>query len=146
MKRDEEARREDRFLARPGAVARYIHRSSIRNHRDRGQLDIVETAGSLENVSRLIADRDRCVEQFAFVQDGTPVPSDSGLELLGRLPEPESFLLLGRNNHPPASFAELRGASIGIGPEGSGTAYLARLLLGDVDLAGLNIRMSRRAG
>jgi len=109
---------------------------------DRSRLDIVATAGSLENVSRLIADRDRCVEQFAFVQDGTPVPSDSGLELLGRLPEPESFLLLGRSNRPPASFADLRGASIGIGPEGSGTAYLARLLLGDADLAGLNIRTS----
>jgi len=90
----------------------------------------------------LIADRGRCVEQFGFVQDGTPVPSDSGLELLGRLPEPESLLLLGRNNRPPASFADLRGASIGIGPEGSGTAYLARLLLGDADLAGLNIRTS----
>ena len=109
---------------------------------DRNRLDIVATAGSLENVSRLIADRDRCVEQFAFVQDGTPVPPDSGLELLGRLPDSESFLLLGQNNRPPVNFADLRGASIGIGPEGSGTAYLARLLLGDADLAGLNIRMS----
>lgn len=108
---------------------------------DGSRLDIVATAGSLENVSRLIADRNRCVEQFAFVQDGTPIPSDSGLELLGRLPEPESFLLLGRNRSP-ASFADLRGASIGIGPEGSGTAYLARLLLDDADLAGLNIRTS----
>lgn len=109
---------------------------------DRSRLDIVATAGSLENVSRLIADRDRCVEQFAFVQDGTPVPPGSGLELLGRLPEPESLLLLSRDNRPPVSFADLRGASIGIGPEGSGTAYLAHLLLGDADLAGLNIRTS----
>ena len=90
----------------------------------------------------MIADRDRCVEQFAFVQDGTPVPPDSGLELLGRLPEPESLLLLARNNRPFATFADLRGASIGIGPEGSGTAYLVRLLLGDADLAGLNIQTS----
>jgi TRAP-type uncharacterized transport system substrate-binding protein len=104
---------------------------------DGGRLDIVVTAGSLENVNRLIADRYRCVEQFAFIQDGTPVSPDSGLELLGRLPEPESLLLLGRSNRLPASFADLRGASIGIGPEGSGTAYLVRLLLGDPDLAGL---------
>src|SRR3974390_1195660 len=109
---------------------------------DQGWLKVVATAGSLENVSRLIADRDRCVEQFAFVQDGTPVPPGSGLELLGRLPEPESLLVFGRNNRPPVSFADLRGASIGIGPEGSGTAYLARLLLGDADLAGLSIRTS----
>jgi len=70
---------------------------------DGSRLDIVATAGSLENVSRLIADRNRCVEQFAFVQDGTPIPSDSGLELLGRLPEPESFLLWAAIAHPPVS-------------------------------------------
>src|SRR3974377_2205436 len=109
---------------------------------DQGRLNVVATAGSLENVSRLIADRDRCVEQFAFLQDGTPVPSDSGLELLGRLPQPESLLLLGRNNRPFATFADLRGASIGIGPEGSGTAYLVRLLLGAAVLGGLNIETS----
>jgi TRAP-type uncharacterized transport system substrate-binding protein len=127
----------------PGG-AYYILGSQLaeRAKRDRSQLDIVATEGSLENVSRLIADRNRCVEQFAFVQDGTPVTSGSGLELLGRLPERESLLLLGRNDRPFASFADLRGASIGIGPEGSGTAYLARLLLGDADLAGLNIRTS----
>lgn len=112
-----------------------------RAKRDRGRLDIVATEGSVENVSRLIADQTRCVEQFAFVQDGTPIPN-AGLELLGRLPERESLLILGRNDHPFASFADLRGASIGIGPEGSGTAYLARLLLGDPDLAGLDIRTS----
>ena len=82
---------------------------------DGHRLDVVATAGSLENVGRLIAGRDRCVDQFAFVQDGTPVPPDSGLELLGRLPDPESLLLLGRSNRPPASFADLRGAAIGIG-------------------------------
>jgi TRAP-type uncharacterized transport system substrate-binding protein len=127
----------------PGG-AYYILGSQLaeRAKSDGGQLDIVATAGSPENVNRLIADGHRCVEQFAFVQDGTPVPSDSGLELLGRLPEPESLLLLGKNDRSPASFADLRGASIGIGPQGSGTAYLARLLLGDADLAGLNIRTS----
>ena len=93
----------------PGG-AYYILGSQLaeRAKRDRSRLDIVATAGSLENVSRLIADRGRCVEQFAFVQDGTPVQPGSGLELLGRLPEPESLLLLGRNNRPPVSFADLR--------------------------------------
>jgi TRAP-type uncharacterized transport system substrate-binding protein len=109
---------------------------------DGRRLDVVATAGSLENVRRVIAGRDRCVDQFAFVQDGTPVPPDSGLELLGRLPEPESLLILGRRNRPPASFADLRGVAIGIGPEGSGTAYLTSLLLDDADLAGLKIRTS----
>src|SRR6516165_9087016 len=81
----------------PGG-AYYILGSQLaeRAKRDRSRLDIVATVGSLENVSRLIADRNRCVEQFAFVQDGTPIRSESGLELLGRLPERESLLLLGR--------------------------------------------------
>ena len=109
---------------------------------DGHRLDVVATAGSLENIRRVVAGRDACVDQFAFVQDGTPVPPDSGLELLGRLPDPESLLLLGRRNRPPASFSDLGGAAIGIGPEGSGTAYLTRLLLGDADLAGLKIRTS----
>jgi TRAP-type uncharacterized transport system substrate-binding protein len=109
---------------------------------DGRRIDVVATAGSLENVSRLIAGRDRCVDQFAFIQDGTPVPVDSGVELLGRLPDPESLLLLGRRDRPPVSFADLRGATIGIGPEESGTAYLTSLLLRDADLAGLNIRTS----
>jgi TRAP-type uncharacterized transport system substrate-binding protein len=113
-----------------------------RAKRDGAQLDIVVTEGSVENVSRLVADRQGCVSQFTFVQDGIPVAADSGLELLGRLPEPESLLLLGQNNRPATSFADLRGASLGIGLEGSGTAYLVRLLLGAADLAGLNIRTS----
>jgi TRAP-type uncharacterized transport system substrate-binding protein len=109
---------------------------------DGNHLEVVATAGSLENVKRLIATRDKCSEQFAFIQDGTPIPSDSGIELLGRLPERESFLLLGRSGRTLGSFADLRGVSMGIGPEGSGTAYFTRLLLGDNDLAALNIQMS----
>jgi hypothetical protein len=38
--------------------------------------------------------------------------------------------------------ADLRGASIGIGPEGSGTAYLLRQLFEDPDLRGLDVRLS----
>jgi TRAP-type uncharacterized transport system substrate-binding protein len=110
--------------------------------RDRGRLEVISTAGSIENARRLIADRGRCVEEFAFVQDGTPVSSDAGLELLGRLPEPESFLFLARKDRPFGSFTDLQGTSIGIGPEDSGTAFLALQLLGDPDLGKLGIRTS----
>ena len=58
---------------------------------DGGRLEVVSTAGSIENARRLTADREQCVEKFGFVQDGTPVSTDSGLELLGRLPGPEYF-------------------------------------------------------
>ena len=79
---------------------------------------------------------------FALIQDGTPVPADAGLELLGRLPEPESLLLLGRPGNSFHTLGDLGEASIGIGPEGSGTAYLMRQLFADADLQGLDVRLS----
>jgi TRAP-type uncharacterized transport system substrate-binding protein len=109
---------------------------------DGGRLDVVATAGSVENVDRLQANRSGCIEKFGFIQDGTPAPSNSGLELLGRLPQPESLLLLARRGRAAVDFAGLRGASIGIGPEGSGTAYLMRQILAGPDLSDLNIHFS----
>ena len=79
---------------------------------------------------------------FALVQDGTPVPADAQLELLGRLPEPETLLLLGRPGRVFNTFTDLRGTTIGIGPEGSGTAYLMRQLFEDSDLQALEVRLS----
>lgn len=109
---------------------------------DGGRLEVAATAGSVENIDRLVANRSRCMEKFAFIQDGTPVPSTSGLELLGRLPQPELLLLLEKRGRPVSGVASLRGASIGIGPEGSGTAYLMRQLLDAPDLTGLDIHLS----
>src|SRR5262249_55012390 len=50
--------------------------------------------------------------------------------------------VLVRRGRAFATFADLRGASIGIGPEGSGTAYLLVQLFKDPDLIGLDIRPS----
>jgi TRAP-type uncharacterized transport system substrate-binding protein len=119
-------------------------RLATRAQREHGSLIVVPTAGSIENVNRLIENQGRCAAAFALVQDGTPVPADAGLEMLGRLPEPESLLLLGRQNRTFLTFADLRGASIGIGPKGSGTAYLLRQLFEDPDLRGLDVRLSYR--
>jgi hypothetical protein len=83
-----------------------------------------------------------CAEMFALIQDGTPAPADAQLELLGRLPRPESLLLLGRTSHAFGALRDFRGASIGIGPQGSGTAYLMQQLLADADLRELDIRLS----
>src|SRR5262249_35869366 len=102
---------------------------------------VVATAGSVENVSRLAARAD-CAEKFAFIQDGTPVPPDAGIELLGRLPKQEALLLLGRQGNALRTFADLRGASIGIGPQGSGTTYLMQQLLSGPDLQALDIHVS----
>jgi len=79
---------------------------------------------------------------FALIQDGTPVPAEARLELLGRLPAPESLMLLGRAGRTFHTLPDFRGASIGIGPQGSGTAYLVQQLLADTDLRELDIHLS----
>jgi TRAP-type uncharacterized transport system substrate-binding protein len=114
-----------------------------RANRGHGSLKVVPTAGSIENVSRLAEIRGGCTATFAFVQDGTPVPADAPLEVLGRLPETESLLLLGKRDRTFTTFADLRGTSIGIGPEGSGTAFLMRQLFEDQDLRDLGVRLSQ---
>ena len=117
-------------------------RLSERARREHGTLTVISTAGSIENVSRLASNSGRCSDKFALIQDGTPVPSEARLELLGRLPTPESALLLGRAGRAFHALPDFRGTSIGIGPQGSGTAYLMQQLLADTDLWELDIRLS----
>ena len=113
-----------------------------RAEREHGTLTVVPTAGSIENIKRLAAGRGHCAEMFALIQDGTPVSADAGLELLGRLPKPESLLLLARQGHAFHTFGDLRGTSIGIGPEDSGTSYLMHQLFEDSDLRGLDVHLT----
>lgn len=129
-----------------GTPGGYYHalatRLANRAKRGHGTLTIVSTAGSIENVRRLTSIRGHCGEMFGLIQDGTPVPANTGLELLGQLPERESLILLARSDNTFRSFADLRGASNGIGPQGSGTAYLMRQLFADSDLLQLGVRLS----
>jgi TRAP-type uncharacterized transport system substrate-binding protein len=55
------------------------------------------------------------------------------------LPNPESLLLLAKSGNAFQSFADLRGASIGIGRKESGTAYMMQE---DKDLRGLDVHFS----
>lgn len=125
-----------------GAYFSFGTRLASRAERERGRLDVVPTAGSLENVRRLVAGEENCDYMFALLQDGTPVPAEARIDILGRLPDPESLLLLGRRGHDFKEFSDFRGSTIGIGPEGSGTAYLMRRLLSDHDVQELGIRLS----
>jgi TRAP-type uncharacterized transport system substrate-binding protein len=125
-----------------GAYYAIAERVAERARGGHGTLTVVPTAGSVENVRRLTGAKGRCAEKFAFIQDGTPVPADAGLELLGRLPKPESLLLLGRQGRSFRTFADLRQASIGIGPAGSGTEYLMKQLFEDQDLRELEVHLS----
>ena len=120
-------------------------RLAERANRERGGLTVVATAGSIENVVRLKAGQARCNEMFALIQDGTPVSADARFELLGRLPQPESLLLLAKAGRNFRVLADLRGASIGIGPAGSGTAHLMQQLFADRDLRDLDIKLSPHA-
>src|SRR3954454_17064870 len=113
-----------------------------RAEREHGKFTVISTGGSIENVSRLAAGRAHCAEMFALIQDGTPVSAEAGLELLGRLPQPESLLLLAKRGRVLNAFDDVRGAAIGVGPEGSGTAHLMRQLFADADLRALDVRLS----
>jgi TRAP-type uncharacterized transport system substrate-binding protein len=129
-----------------GSPGGYYHmlatRLAKRAERGHGALTVVSTAGSLENIGRLSVGRGRCDEMFGLIQDGAPVSAEAHLDLLGRLPAQESLLLLGRPGGNVRNFADLRGASIGIGPDKSGTAYLMHQLFDEADLRRLDIHFS----
>jgi TRAP-type uncharacterized transport system substrate-binding protein len=115
-------------------------RLAARAMKKNGHLRVVATAGSVENIARLVGENGKCLPAFAFVQDGVPLPSDAGLQILGRLPQPESLLLFARRGRLFETFNDLKGASVGIGPDGSGTAYLMQQLLANSDLKDLDLR------
>ena len=112
--------------------------------RRKGRVANVITAGSVENIERLVADRATCDVQFALVQGGIGWPAaEHRLELIGRLPRPEALLVLGRDADRIKSLQELQGLRLGIGPVGSGTENLARRVL--APLAELEIKVSTQS-
>ena len=52
---------------------------AARAKKKNGHLKVEATAGSVENIARLVGENGRCVPAFAFVQDGVPAPADAGL-------------------------------------------------------------------
>ena len=123
-----------------GAYHALGDRLAARALKKNGRLKVVATAGSVENIARLAGENGRCVPAFAFVQDGVPAPANAGLQTLGRLPQPESLFLFARRGRAINTFDDLKGASVGIGPEGSGTGYLMQQLLENSDLSGLGLK------
>ena len=106
----------------------------------RGHIDNLSSAGSVENVERLIAAKTACNIHFALVQEGMDWPADHPLELIGRLSKAESLVFLGLNADQLRVLTDLRGKRIGIGPSGSGTARLVRQVV--APLAALDLRLS----
>ena len=118
------------IVAKAGAEAR----------RRNGRIENLTSAGSIENIERLAAAKAPCDIQFALVQDGLSWPESHPLQLIGRLPISESFVVLGREADRIRSVADLRGMRVGIGPVGSGSEYVARQLM--EQLSELDIRVS----
>ena len=119
------------------AVVQKMAGEAKRHH---GRIANIATAGSIENIAKLAAGKASCSVHFAIVQDGLPFPRDDAFELIGRLPRSESFVLVGRNADEIRRVQDLRGKRIGIGPTGSGTEYVTRVVL--AQLAGLDIKAS----
>ena len=105
-----------------------------------GHIDNLSSAGSVENVARLIAAQTACPIHFALVQAGMDWPAGHPLELIGRLSKAESLVFLGPEADQIRGLTDLRGKRIGIGPSGSGTARLVRQVF--APLAELNLRLS----
>ncbi|MCC6194009.1 MAG: hypothetical protein IT518_06015 [Burkholderiales bacterium] len=117
-----------------------VSRVAAQVQRERGRVENVASAGSIENIQRLSAARASCKIQFALVQDGLPWPASHPFELLGRLPKPESFIVLSRDAERIRSASDLRGMRAGIGPAGSGTEHVARQVM--AQLAELDIKVA----
>ena len=118
-----------------------------------GTLHNVETAGSMENVTRLVnAASHGCDVAFALAQDGSDwdPPSAAGrdktgasgkLEVLARLPKLESVFILGRDADALTQLTQLSGKKIGVGPAGSGSERLAQQLFALPEMKGLGVSL-----
>ena len=68
-----------------------VDKLAAETSRRKGRIANVASAGSVENIERLVAARAACDVQFALVQDGVDWPAGQRLELIGRLPRPEAL-------------------------------------------------------
>ncbi len=99
------------------------------------------SSGSVDNLERLVAGKNNCDVHLGLVQDGFDYSKYQGLEFIGRMDQTESLLLLSLNGDRIKRLVDLKGLTIGIGPEGSGTSYLGEKLLHGKDIESLNIKI-----
>ncbi|HIL79073.1 MAG: TAXI family TRAP transporter solute-binding subunit [Methyloprofundus sp.] len=108
----------------------------------KGKLTNFATTG-VEGSLHLLRQGERLgVTKFALVPDGLKYSKPEELELVARLPRSETILFLGLDANHIRYVSDLKGMRIGIGSQGSGTALLARQLLGQKNLSGLNLELS----
>jgi TRAP-type uncharacterized transport system substrate-binding protein len=109
-----------------------------------GKLVNLPSNGSAENVDRLVkAANGTCDVQFALAQDGANLAAASPkLQLVARLWKAESVFFLGRDADKITQLSALAKMRIGIGPEGSGSAVVAKQMFELPELAALGVVMS----
>jgi hypothetical protein len=100
--------------SRQGNYHEIVNILATEAQQQQGRIDNIPSAGSVENISRLVASRDSCDVQFALVQEGLGWPAGAPLELIGRLPEAESLVFLGPRADQVKALTDLRGMRIGI--------------------------------
>src|SRR4029434_9582888 len=92
-----------------------VAKAAAEARRQHGRIDNLPSAGSVENIARLAAAKVSCDIQFALVQDGLPWRKSHPFQLIGRLPIPESFVVLGRDGERILSVADMGCVRVGIG-------------------------------
>jgi TRAP transporter TAXI family solute receptor len=123
--------------------AYYAHALAYRDYlKQRGiTVNILESAGSLENVERLTEG----TADVAFVQSGIAKPENSKLASLGSMYYEPLWVFVRAGVHIK-SLIEMKGKSIAIGPEGSGTRVLSLQLLKENGVDKNNARLLATGG
>ena len=108
-----------------GAYTEYANRYAVLLEEHGVTVEVINTAGSLENLHLLSVDGDDRVD-VALVQGGiaNPQTDSSVLSLGGLFYEP--FWVFARADLGITEFAQLHNARMAIGPQGSGTRALAQ--------------------
>jgi uncharacterized protein len=104
-------------------------------------LEIRPSRGSVDNFQALSEGK----ADVAFVQGGTEPAHREGLYSLGSVYF-EPLWLFYRADRPLGRLSDLRGLRLAIGPPGSGTRVLAKVLLADNGLDGRSLSLSDLAG
>ncbi|MEM6889111.1 MAG: TAXI family TRAP transporter solute-binding subunit [Pseudomonadota bacterium] len=105
--------------------------------RDDIDVTLVETAGSIENIEKLIAgDVD-----VALVQGGIAIAEENGLQSLGAIFLEPISIFHSRQVSFAANPGEWNDVKLAAGPEGSGTRAAARALIKAAELSGAGIEL-----
>lgn len=110
--------------------------------RDGIAVELVETAGSVENIEKLVAGE----VDVAIVQGGLDIPRDHDLQSLGAI-FPEPLVIFRHTSAPIGSYpGQWKGIRLAAGGEGSGTRAAARALIKTADLEDTGIELVEAGG